>query len=139
MIAPPFYQEKNCKISRFSSNIIFHEKPSLHQMWRIPSLVLTQYFAYYTLIFTVEEFSAPIPQVCNEIFAGRAQKYSNPPHTFLKQISYNIWFMLIFIIQLISLHRPCILNPYLFYELDIIFSMLQLKGLKFKGIVRRES
>lgn len=113
-------RKKNCTMSRFSSNVILHEKPSLYQMWRIPPSVLTQYFASYALIFTVEAL-VPHSHVRNEILAGRVQNCSNSPHTFMKQIRYGTLFMFICIIQLISLHRPCALNPYLFYELDITF------------------
>lgn len=93
-----------------------HEKSSLYQMQRIPSSALTQYFAYYILIFTVEEFSAPFPRYEMKPLQEGHGTVLKPPNTFLKRIRYNILFMFIYIIQpirlpdLVSLIHTCFVN-----------------------------
>lgn len=116
-----------------------HKKSSLYQMQRIPSSVLTQYFSYYILIFTVEEFSVPFPRYEMKFLQEGHGTVLKPPNTFRKHIRYNILFTSIYITQPVSLHTPCVFIPYLFYELDMTIPMFQLKRLQFKSIVSRSS
>lgn len=114
------------------------EKSSLYQMQRIPSSGLTQYFAYYILIFTVEEFSVPFLRYEMISLQEGHGTVLKPPNTFLKHIRYNILYAHLHHTTY-QLTRPCVFNSYLFYELDMTIPVLQLKRLQFKSIVSRSS